>query len=106
MGGPAYFSLGSPATTNVMGQQGTRPGAGKDRSHIAELHPRPLGDRYQSGRGDAGCANSPSSALQTSPPPPVGIQSGGTASSSTFPWHDARGDVQIVLTTNNVSGHY
>src|SRR4051812_32923011 len=105
VGGSTYLSLGSPAMTNVMGQQGARLGASKGCAHIAEPHQRSRRERCQSGRGDASHVNSSSPALQTSSPPPVGVQSGGTASSSTFPWHDARGNVQIVLrTTNNVSG--
>src|SRR3954468_16245093 len=79
VGGTTCFSLGSPTTTNVMGQQGARLGASKGCAHIVEPHPRSPGERCQSVRGGAGHVNSPSSALETSSPPPMGVQSGGTA---------------------------
>src|SRR4051812_28052106 len=77
VGGSTRFSLGSPTTTNVMGQQGARLGASKGSASIRRRHTRSPGERRQSGRGDAGHVNSPSSTLQTSPPPPVGVQPGG-----------------------------
>src|SRR3954469_19380512 len=40
VGGLACFSLGFPAMTNVMGQQGARLGASKGCAPIAEPHPR------------------------------------------------------------------
>ena len=107
VGGATCLLLGSPATTGVIGQYGAGLGAGKGRAPVAGPHPRSPRKRHQSGRGDTGYVNSPSSALQTSPPPPVGVQPGETTSSPTFSWHDARGDVQIVLrTTSSVSGFY
>ena len=63
-----------------------------------------LFERFQSGYGSASYASSSSPALQTPAPSHVGIQPGRTASYSTFPRHDARRDVQIVLQiTSNVS---
>ena len=61
MGGAAYFPLGSPATTGVMGQYGAGLGAGKGRAPVAGPHPRSPRKRHQSGRGDAGYADTASS---------------------------------------------
>src|SRR3954471_5044516 len=99
MGGSPRLSLVSPSTTSVMDQQGARLGASKGCAHTAEPHPRSPRKRYWSGHSNASNVTSSNTALQPSSPPSVGIQSGGTASYSALPRHDARGDVQIVLRT-------
>src|SRR3954464_13309128 len=73
VGGSTCLSLGSPAKTNVMGQQGARLGASKGCARTAEPHPRSPRERYQSGRGDASHVNSSGPALQMLPPPPMGV---------------------------------
>ena len=101
----ARLSLGPSITSNVVGQQRVRLGAIQGRTPIAGPDSRPPREGDQSGRSDAGYADLASSALQTSPPPPVGIQSGGTTSSPTLHGYDTRGAVQTVLRiTRDVSG--
>ena len=67
MGGTTCFSLGSPTTASVMGQQRTQLGAVQGRALAAGPHSRSPRKRYQSGHSDAGYADSPPTALQTSP---------------------------------------
>ena len=96
---------GPPTTADIMGQQRVRLGAVQGRTPIAGPDLRSPREGDQSGRSDADYADSASSALQTSPPPPVGDQSGGTTSSPTLYGYKTCGDVQIVLRiTRSVSG--
>ena len=80
----ACLSLGPSTTADIIGQQRARLGAVQGCTPIAGPDSRPPRKGDQSGRGDAGYADSASSALQTSPSPPVGIQFGGTTSSPTL----------------------
>ena len=98
---------GTSTLNDVVGQPRAQLGAVRRRAFIAGPDSRSPGEGDQSDCGDAGYANQASSALQTSSSPSMGVQPGGTTSSPTFSWHDARGDVQIVLrTTSSVSGFY
>ena len=69
----ARLSPGPSTTADVMGQQGARLGAVQGRSSVAGPDSRPPRKGDQSGRSDTGYADPAPSALQTSPPPPVGI---------------------------------
>ena len=89
----AHLSLGPSTAADVMGQPRAQLGAVKGRTPTTGPDSRPPREGDQSGRSDTGYADPTSSALQTSPPLPMGIQSGGTASSSTLHGCDARGDV-------------
>ena len=69
----AHLPLGTSMTADVMGQPRAQLGAVKGRAPIAGPDSRPPREGDQSGRSDVGYVDSASSALQTSPPPPVGI---------------------------------
>ena len=69
----ARLSPGPSTTADIVGQQRVRLGVVQGRTPIATLDLRSPREEDQPSRSDAGYADSASSALQTSPPPPVGI---------------------------------
>ena len=89
----AHLPLGPSIAADVMGQPRAQLGAITGRTPIAGPDSRPPREGDQSGRSGAGYDDPAPSALQTSPSPAVGIQSGGTVSSPPLHGCDARGNV-------------
>ena len=101
---PPAFRPGPPPRLTSWVNKGFDWGPSKDVP-LLQGRIRDLLERERSGRSSVGHADSSHPALQTSPPPPVGIQSGGTTSSPTLYGYKTRGDVQTVLRiTRSVSG--
>src|SRR5918995_4794691 len=73
VGGASRLSLGSPITASVMGQQRIRLGVIQRRALVVGPHQGSLRKRPQPGQGDAGHADSPNTAQQSSLPLSVGV---------------------------------
>src|SRR3954470_19207448 len=90
---PPAFRSGPPTTFNIVDQHSVRSGLAQRRSSVAGPHKGSPKRRPQPGQGDTSYADSPDTARPTSPPPLVGVQPRGAASSPKFHGRDAYGDV-------------